>query len=302
MFFLCTAGLCVFVFTNFPLCRQSVLEATTLFYTNVMPSLFAFFVLSSLLSALGARLLTNRKHNGNIWLLLLVIFLTGSPAGARNVAQALTKEQIDLSQAKALISLCHNTSPIYLYGTAGVVLLQDVHTGIALLFISWIALGLTMVVFFHKTTLSAYIPAGTQTQQSTLSIIVTSIGSGVGSVLSVGAYIVFFYLFITVLNTLQVFHTLSLLLPVGMRQAGRFFMMGLVEMTAPGAYVVQSALSLGAKRFIIAFCSLLGGISISMQSLFFISEHKSLLRRFWISKGFYCLFCLLLTLCWLNLS
>ena len=91
---------------------------------TVIPSLFPFFVLSTMLtSALAGEHLPLLRPIG--WLcgipsggeaLLISGFLGGYPVGAQSVAAAFRSGQLTRNQAERLLSFCNNAGPAFLFG------------------------------------------------------------------------------------------------------------------------------------------------------------------------------------------
>ncbi len=94
---------------------------------SVVPSLFPFLVLSSMLTAAlqGSRLgilrplcrLTGIPEGGES--LLMVSLLGGYPAGAQAVAQLYQQNQISRQTARRLLMFCSNAGPAFLFGIVG---------------------------------------------------------------------------------------------------------------------------------------------------------------------------------------
>lgn len=102
-------------------------EGIELCLMTVIPSLFPFFVLSSLLTATlsGARSKLLRPIGRLLGMpvgaesLLLVGLLGGYPTGAQAVTQSYESGSISKEQAWRLLSFCSNAGPAFLFGICG---------------------------------------------------------------------------------------------------------------------------------------------------------------------------------------
>ena len=95
-------------------------EATELCLTVVIPSLFPFFVLSSLLTVSGAGLLSPVLCRCGVprgmEALCLTGLLGGFPVGAQMVGQACKDGRLDAFQGRTLLGICNQAGPAFLFG------------------------------------------------------------------------------------------------------------------------------------------------------------------------------------------
>lgn len=102
-------------------------EGITLCLYSVIPSLFPFFILSSLIvSSLRGQGLPFLRPIGKLCGipqgcegLLAVALLGGYPVGARSVAQYYQDGIISKAQAERLLSFCSNAGPSFIFGIVG---------------------------------------------------------------------------------------------------------------------------------------------------------------------------------------
>ena len=110
-----------------------------LFGNNVLPILFPFFFISSLLIELdifkSRRVAsTLSRNNGTGWGarvgVTLISFLSGSPTGARMLSRLYERGEITRAQAIKTATYTSTTSPIFIIATVGAALYGDVRLGI----------------------------------------------------------------------------------------------------------------------------------------------------------------------------
>ena len=105
------------------------LEGVRITLLTILPALFPFFVLSTLLTAslTGLRLRSLRPIGAFCRMpigaepLLLLGLLGGYPSGAQAIRQAYSAGQITRQDARRLLGFCNNAGPSFLFGIAALV-------------------------------------------------------------------------------------------------------------------------------------------------------------------------------------
>ena len=118
---------------------QAVREGLALCAGTVIPSLFPFFVVVSLLLQLGlAETLQGLcgpfmgplfRMRGVCALPLLAGLLGGYPAGARTAAELFQQGRLSRREAELLLGFCDNCGPAFLLGYVGAGVLGDARAG-----------------------------------------------------------------------------------------------------------------------------------------------------------------------------
>lgn len=146
---------CALIFFSFYLLKntaqatEAVTGALALCFTRVVPSLFPYMVVSSLVLSSGlaaylGRLLARPCSalfalNGNCAAAIIIGLVSGFPVGARTAAATYTAGLCDKDEARRLCAFCNNTGPAFLIGTVGAGFFGDGRTGAALWVIQAIA-------------------------------------------------------------------------------------------------------------------------------------------------------------------
>lgn len=123
---------------------------------TVLPSLFPFFVLSSLLIASGAAEGFSRAlepfmrplfHLGGAGAGALALGLAGGyPVGARTAAELYRLGALDKGEAERLLAFCNNSGPGFILGVCGGAVLRDAHAGVYLYLVHAVSAVLTGVL------------------------------------------------------------------------------------------------------------------------------------------------------------
>ena len=115
----------IFMIFHADLVTKGAASGLLLWYSSVVPALFPFMVLSSVLSASGGVQALMRPFpvvfrfaglSADGWYVLLTGLLCGCPMGAKTCADLYAKGQISSGEAKFLFALCNHPSPMFLAG------------------------------------------------------------------------------------------------------------------------------------------------------------------------------------------
>jgi len=190
--------------------NTAVKDAVILCFEAVIPALFPFFVISTMMvntgmiSVLGkffspvSRVLFRTSGKGAV--VFLIGILCGYPTGAKVVADGYSKGEFDKNEAERLLAFCNNSGPLFVIGTVGCAMLADRKAGIVLYVIhviSAILCGVSMGIFSKKKTVRFHEEIVAVNFSKSLS---ESVERAVVSILNVCGYVVFFACVTTILN------------------------------------------------------------------------------------------------------
>ena len=123
----------------------------------IVPALFPFFILSSLLISTGGAARFGRLLSGvmGIWFhqpgasasALVLGFLGGYPVGAKTVCTLYEEKLCDRTQAEHLLLFCNNAGPAFILGAAGSAVFHSAAIGFLLLAIQIFSALLVGVLF-----------------------------------------------------------------------------------------------------------------------------------------------------------
>ena len=186
--------------------RSAALEALGLCASSVIPALFPFLVVSTLLLKLGfgealspwlAGLMEPLFRVGGAGGAALVLGLAGGyPVGARTAAELYTAGSLSREEAERLLSFANNSNPVFLISVLGVGVFGSVRTGVWL-WHSHVLCALLTGLFFRGNGSSfgrQYVKRQSASQNISFpAALVQSVREGLGAILSVCAFVVFFY-------------------------------------------------------------------------------------------------------------
>lgn len=187
--------------------RAAAAEALALCAGSVIPALFPFLVVSSLLLKLGfgqalapwlAELMEPLFRVDGAGGAALVLGLAGGyPVGARTASELYTSGALSRPEAERLLTFANTANPVFLISVLGVGVFGSVRTGVWLWLIHVLAALLTGLAFrgwggsARSHTGAPAAPA--QPAPSLPAALVQSVAEGLAAMGSVCAFVVFFY-------------------------------------------------------------------------------------------------------------
>jgi len=286
-------GLAALLVANSPLASEGARQGLILCGQVIIPSMYPFFVLCSLLTQLELR--PARRRGALLWAMLrqppaalwviLLGFLGGYPVGAKISAQMLERGMISRPQAQRLQLFCVNAGPAYLIGAVGAGLIGSRRAGL-ILFISMVAsaLALGVVTRFlaapeesvsYRAAPEASVSFGAADKRQEArkyrpldQAILAAVTQATGAILGVCAWVVLFSTLCALLR----------MLPMALWPAIPFLNVFLEVSTGAVGVIRATALPV--------LCAALGwgGLSVHCQIMGDLRKTGLPLRLFWVSR------------------
>lgn len=186
--------------------RLRAAEALALCARSVIPALFPFLVLSILLVSLGFGELVSPYLAGLMTPLfrlpgcassgLLLGLAGGYPIGAQTAARLYQEGSLTRGEAERLLGFCNNSNPVFLISVLGAGVFGSVRAGVWLWLIHILSALLTGLAFRRSGENGApqYVTGKSTCQlPSFFTALVEAVRGGLSGMLSVCAFVVFFY-------------------------------------------------------------------------------------------------------------
>lgn len=264
------AALCfaLMLFTHGSVAADSVERSVLLCGRVLLPSLFPFFIVSSLLgeylpgsvlSRLAGKVFQKLFHlPGDCFFVPIMGALGGYPVGAKLAAQFFRDGRCSENEAVRLLVFSNNAGPAFVIGAIGTGLLHDRRTGLLLLgahlFTSW-AIGL--IYSAKSTTVKTNNFTDNSKEPSFISALLHAVTDGFSAFLTVCAFVIFFGIVIDLLRRCIPF-------PAGAAPA---VLLGCLEMTTGISMLCAAPLSPLVRLPAIAFLLGWGGASVQLQTV-----------------------------------
>ena len=269
----------------------------------ILPSLFPFFVLSTLCVELGliqglGRLLERVMYplfrvNGACSVAFLLGIVGGYPVGARTAIELYEKGQCTKTEAERLLSFCNNSGPAFILGVVGAGIFASSTAGLWL-YGAHVAASVLVGLLFRFY--GARGEGACRLQSSTISVtgfaeaFTGSVKNAFYGTLNICGFVIFFTVLIRLLFLTGVITVLAtgitwLLQGFGMQQSwAEGLLSGIIEMTS-GVWTLRDvAGTLGNRLCMAAFILGWAGLSVHCQVLSFIGSSGLSTRTYFFGK------------------
>ena len=189
--------------------RAAAAEALSLCAGSVIPALFPFLVVSSLLLSLGLGELLSPMLAGLMEPLfrvdgvgssaLLLGLVGGYPIGAKTAADLYRGGRLSRPEAERLLAFCNNSNPVFLISVLGVGVFGSVRAGVWLWLIHLLSALLTGLLFRNHGGPARRQAGGTAAFQavSLSAAFVAAVRESLSGMLSVCAFVTLFYVLVS---------------------------------------------------------------------------------------------------------
>ena len=268
----------------------------------ILPSLFPFFVLSSLVVELGMSRYLGRlfqpvmaplfRVNGSCAAALALGFVGGYPVGARTAISLYQNGQCSKTEAERLLAFCNNCGPAFILGVVGAGVFGSGLAGL-LLYLGHLAASLMvgLIFRFYQPREGPNGSRAIQAQFQTASFpgaFTRAVTGALQSTLNICAFVLFFTVVIRVLTrsgllTGAAESIAALLSPLGMDQVwARRLLTGLLEMSSGVSSLTDGTLS--GRLSMAAFMLGWAGVSVHCQVMAFLGDSGLSLRTYLAGK------------------
>lgn len=271
----------------------------------ILPSLFPFFVLSSLVIELGMSRYLGKllepvmaplfRVNGTCATALALGFVGGYPVGARTAIQIYENGQCSRTEAERMLAFCNNSGPAFILGVVGAGVFGSGAAGLFLYLAHLLAsLSVGILFRFYKPREKPQIGRNRGPQFQTASVtkaFTKSVTGAMQSTLNICAFILFFTVFMRILSYAGILSTLSrllstLLAPLGMDQTwAERLLIGLMEVSSGVSSLTDGTLS--GRLSMAAFMLGWAGVSVHCQVLAFLGDSGLSVRTYILGKLFH---------------
>ena len=301
LFLMFTISLIFFSSTNLIAAK----EGLVLWATNVVPSLFPFFIATELLCKTNFIKIIGKFLNkfmrpifnvpGESATALLLGTISGYPIGAKVVCNLKNQKIISKAEAERLIAYTNNSGPLFILGSVGISLFGNKKIGIILLIshiISCIIVG-CLFKFWKKNEVKFDYSCFNKDENKLIKIsnlgeiIGDSIKNAITTILSIGGFIVLFSVIISILNSYGIINILTNTLSYWgiSNEITSALITGLIELTngvnlSSSFYNSNPLTSILLTSFLLGF----GGLSILLQVYSIITKEKISIKPYFYGK------------------
>ena len=289
-FLLCGAGLLCYS----KAVSAAMTQALALCVQVLLPSLFPFFVLSSMFISTGIiQRLSPRLEKPFQWLFglpgsfgaaLLLGAAGGYPVGAKTIATLYQQGQCSRRDAEKALRFCNNAGPAFLISAVGASLLQDPHAGLNLYAVHVLSALIIGCIYRKNTDHVKYngITADHMRSTATISLFLRAVTDAFSSFLNVSAFVLIFSVISTMLQQLPLIDSLHGLPGGGILWYG--LLAGFLELTSGVACLTQGGLPPSILLPALSFVCGWGGCSVQFQTISLLHDAGLSCRQYLKSK------------------
>lgn len=282
--FLCF--ICIYILVNSKEVMNTVLFGFDIWKNSIFPSLFPFFIISSLLINYGFVDITSSflspimervfKINKNTAFILVMSMLSGFPSNAKYTLELLNNNQIDIKSANKILLFTHFSNPLFILGTISI-FLNSYKIALIILIIHYLSnfiIGLLFRNYLVSKTQNHSINCNDSKKFGTA--LKDAIKSSIDTLLLILGTVTTFLIITTILNKININPYVKTVLN------------GMIEMTQGLKYLSISTLPLKAKAVLSVMFLSFGGISVHMQVLSIISGTKIKYQPYLLARLLHC--------------
>ena len=275
-------------------------DGLMLCFNVIVPSLFPFFVLSSLVVDLGLAAYLGRALEGLMRPLFRVSgscaaavalgFIGGYPVGARTALQLYQQGLCTKTEAERLLSFCNNSGPAFILGVVGAGVFGDSRVGLLLYLTHALASLIVGLLFRFYGGRDARQSSRSSRAKPIQAVTVPAAFTGavtrsLQSTLNICAFVVFFSVVLQLLTAYGVFTALARLLALAGFQAewARRLVAGLLELSS-GVSSLRGEAQLAGRVSMAAFMLGWAGLSVHCQVLSFLVDSGLSARTYLAGK------------------
>lgn len=261
-------------------------------YNVIIPSLFPFFVLSSLVVDLGLASWLGRvlepvmrplfRVSGACASAVALGFVGGYPVGAKTALSLYRNGLCSKTEAERLLAFCNNSGPAFILGVVGAGVFGDSRIGLLLYLVHALAsllVGLLFRFYGGRETGASRGKSGAQPIAAVrLSAAFTgSVARSFQSALSICAFVTFFSVTIQLLTHFGVFSAVAaglsaVFTPLGLTEEWAMRLLtGLIEISS-GVWSLSGTGALAGRASMAAFMLGWAGLSVHCQVLSFLAD------------------------------
>ncbi|MDD6188526.1 MAG: nucleoside recognition domain-containing protein [Clostridiales bacterium] len=279
-------------------------DGLTLCLNVIIPSLFPFFVISTLAVDLGlaARIgrliepLMRRLFNvsGACAAAFVLGFVGGYPVGARTAISLYERGECSRREAERLLSFCNNSGPAFILGVVGTSVFSDNRVGLLLYLVHGIASVMTGILFRRwkggSDMTRPKLRQSSAVRPSFAAAFTEGVKSSFASTLNICGFVIFFTVLIKMLFLSGILPFLAdavafALSPLGVDgDMARRLLTGVIELSSGVWSLSGAAESLSAGAAMAAFMLGWAGISVHCQTLSFLCDSGLSAKTYIIGK------------------
>lgn len=295
---------------NINTCIPAALDGCKLWYKAILPTTFPFVIICNLLISyngielyskiLGPVICKPLGLSKNCSFPIVASILCGYPLGAKYCVDVYSLNYIEKTEYKRLLNIASNVGPLFLIGSVGSALLNNVAIGYIMLISCYLSCFVIGIVTKKKKDVlnSNHLPSSKNTTPNFGTAIKDAVQNGINTVLTIGGFIVIFSVIISLIkNSQYITYMFGKLESLFNTDSGVIYgiFLGSIEITNGCNIISNLSLSIPLKAGIISFLCSFSGLAIIAQVSSFVSETNIHYSRYIMLKFIQGIFSFIIT-------
>lgn len=259
--FLFFSILIIVFLTNPNLIINSVNYSVNIFLTNVMPSLFPFFILADTLINYNYVYFLNKLFKFKYSYLILMSLFSGLPSNAKYISTLLENNEISEKDASIMLSVTFFPNPMFVIGSIGSLMLNSIKLGTLLLISIYVSNFIVYLLNYKKLSKrKTYIK---NNQKSFTELMKKSITNNAKTLM-------------VILGTIVIFTTLSNIIFNYIKAPDTIegIITSVFEMTSGIKKLSVTTIPIKYKYLLISLALSFSGLSVLCQAMSILSDYK----------------------------
>ncbi|SHE60585.1 sporulation integral membrane protein YlbJ [Clostridium fallax] len=276
-------------------CIKASIKGADLFVNSILPSLFPFMVICNMLmhfnginiysKIIGPIICKPLRLSKASSFAIVASFICGYPLGAKYSTDLYENKYIGHEEYSRLLNIASNAGPLFIIGAIGSSMLGNATFGYIILaanYISAIIIGILTIK--KRSPLSSELPPMIDKKEKNIGeILKLSITDALTGTLTVGGYVIFFSLLITIIKD----NNLSKMLfnyNIENFESIKGILLGSIDLTNGANLIATSQLDLTLKLCILSFICSFGSFSVLAQVNSFVYKHNISMIKYLLFK------------------
>lgn len=248
-------------------------ESSHLWFYNLIPTLFPFFIITDLLANYGfinfiakifGKIMIIFKLPQKTSYALFMSMFSGFPGNSKLIKELLDNQEINDQEACKLLTFTHFSNPLFIIGTVGLIFLNNQKIATIILIIHYLTnflVGLLFRNIYHQNNN----PIKKKERQTLpfITILIKSINNAIKTMFLIYGIIIFTSLLTNIIT-----------INLNLSSFTKSILTGILEMTQGLKLIANENLPIILKATIMTFFLSFGGISIHMQVMGILAEYK----------------------------
>ena len=261
-------------FINSSLLINTFFDTTKLWFNNLFPSIFIFFIITDILSnynfpyyishIFGNLISKTYKLPKEATYIIIMSMTSGFPGNSKLICEQLDNNTISTYDADKLLTMTHFSNPLFILYTIGINFLHDKKIGLIILISHFLTNFIVGFLFrnIYKTNLKE-LPVKLKKPLPFMTLLKNSINNTIYTLFNVFGIVIFFSLLVKTIN-----------IYLNLNPFSNMLLNGLLEITNGLNLLSCLPLSKIKAAVIATFLISFGGISIHMQIMSILNKYQ----------------------------